>query len=139
MEVSLSGVMKETRVARGVREAEKVANSIDEVKKFLRDHEMAKIVVVVKTHSAENGRFIWRGSGTTYEGCTLFEASPYIIIYQLVLTHVQILKDCIPPVVFRFLSNAPDAPQHWHRSLIINLACGATVTLGPSRHLLLEG
>lgn len=139
MDVSLAGILDEATVRREVKELEKLENPIKEVKNFLRDHEYAKIVVIVETH-ATDGKFVWRGEDPlTYEACTLFDVSPHITLNWPILTPTQILKDCIPHDVFKFLSNDPGAPDHKHRSLILNLACGSTVIEDTARHLLLQG
>jgi hypothetical protein len=52
---------------------------------------------------------------------------------------VQILKDCVPHEVFPFLSDHTKAPNHNHKSIILNLACGASVNATGARHRLLEG
>ena len=139
MDVSLTGIQNKTTASKG---AKRVKQPLQEVQQFLSDHETAKIVVIVETHASDNGRFMWCGDDkdkNSYEACTLFEVSCYDVLYRAVLTHVQILRDCIPPPVFALLSNAPDAPNHKHKSLILNLACGATVMQAAPRYLLLEG
>lgn len=43
---------------------------------FLEKHPLAKILVVIDTHSDDNGYFTWRGgAGSGYESCSLLEVS----------------------------------------------------------------
>ena len=47
-------------------------------KAFLKDHPVAKIVVVIDTHCLENGAFVYAGNSNgndpkMYEGCSLLE------------------------------------------------------------------
>jgi hypothetical protein len=52
----------------------------------------------------------------------------------------QILRDCIPGDVYRYVSNnAKKTPEHSHKSIILNLACGPSISNPISRHTLLEG
>lgn len=44
--------------------------------KFLGDHQTAKIVMIIDTHSADNGYFIWTGdTAESYRACSLLEVS----------------------------------------------------------------
>ena len=46
---------------------------------FLAENPMAKILVVLDTHSMENGSFVWKGnSPPSYEGCSLLEVSLHL-------------------------------------------------------------
>jgi hypothetical protein len=54
------------------------------------------------------------------------------------LTQAQLLKDCIPEGVFNFLGES-DSIEHHHRSIIVNLACGASIRLKESRENLCKG
>src|ERR1700753_368299 len=51
----------------------------------------------------------------------------------------QLLKDCLPPEIWNVLkiSTAP-RDSHTHKSLIINLACGSTITREGTRFKLFE-
>lgn len=51
---------------------------------------------------------------------------------------MQLLRDCLPPQIWRLLLSEDPTP-HKHRSLIINLACGATINNEASRFKLYEG
>ncbi|KAF9781086.1 hypothetical protein BJ322DRAFT_1023203 [Thelephora terrestris] len=90
---------------------------------FLAEHPTAKIVVVIDTHCLENGFFVWRGTGSDMLACTLYE----------------ILSDCIPSGVFQFISDKEGTPPHTHKSLIMNLSCGATISQPSSRAQILKG
>jgi hypothetical protein len=49
---------------------------ISHVERFLKDHEMAKIVIVIDTHSMPNGSLVWTGdSAEEYRTCNLSEVS----------------------------------------------------------------
>ena len=50
----------------------------------------------------------------------------------------QILKFSIPECVGKYLSDADDMPDHHHRSIILNLACGGTVCTKNTRHSLIQ-
>jgi len=54
------------------------------------------------------------------------------------LIDIQIINDCIPPEVLKFVSNAPDTPKHGHKSLIMNLVCGPSVNQTIAHHSLLQ-
>jgi hypothetical protein len=91
---------------------------------FLKHHQTAKIIIVIDTHSLEeDGAFVWGGTSGSYKGCKL----------------QQILQDCIPPELFQYLSNESGTPVHAHKSIILNLACGSTISRLVSRHHLLQG
>jgi len=50
------------------------------------------------------------------------------------------LEDCLPDGVFAtYLSNAGGTPTHAHKSLIVNVACGQSVTVDGARSELLNG
>lgn len=50
------------------------SNDTSLAERFLSDHESAKIVVVVDTHSVDNGYFVWTGaSAESYRACSLIE------------------------------------------------------------------
>jgi len=52
----------------------------------------------------------------------------------------QILEDCLPDGVYEtYVSNAKGTPDHHHKSLIVNLACGASVSMDGARSELLDG
>ena len=55
------------------------------------------------------------------------------------LTFPQILKDCIPEGVFKYISNRTNTPVHHHKSIILNLACGPSVIVDAARDTLLKG
>ncbi|KAF9790817.1 hypothetical protein BJ322DRAFT_1017455 [Thelephora terrestris] len=91
---------------------------------FLEANPYAKIVVIIDTHAAENGYFVWaKDANGDYQACSLLE----------------ILQDCTPKEIFNYMSDAEDAPSHHHKMLIVNLACGASVSLPQPRSELLTG
>ena len=51
----------------------------------------------------------------------------------------QILRDCIPASVYQCVSKDTDAPEHSHKSMIINLACGSTIVDAESRSSITDG
>jgi len=52
----------------------RVTQDITDVTEFMGRFPAAKIVVVLDTHSLDNGYFAWKGSSpSTYEGCSLQE------------------------------------------------------------------
>lgn len=108
---------------------------------FLVAHESAKIVVIVDTHCIESGFFVWTGEGAAdWKACSLLEVSMLYRTTCFIFTGPsQILRDCTPPGIFKYLSNAPDAPKHNHTSLIVNLACGASISQVAARSELLDG
>ena len=107
---------------------------------FLKRNKTAKIVVIIDTHSTENGCFVYNGDAPAdYLSCYMLEVGITYHKHSTVLTPWQIIKDCIPAELFKFISNGKKTPKHQHRSLIINLACGSSVTNNLSRSHLLEG
>ncbi|KAF9781509.1 hypothetical protein BJ322DRAFT_1022923 [Thelephora terrestris] len=91
---------------------------------FLEASPYAKILVIIDTHAAENGYFVWaKDANGDYQACSLLE----------------ILQDCSPKEIFKYMSDAEDAPSHHHKLLIMNLACGASVSLPQPRSELLTG
>ena len=108
---------------------------------FLVAHSAAKIVIIIDTHCSENGYFVWTGTGDNdWKACSLLEVSMlYHTTYFIFTGSSQILRDCTPPGVFKYLSNTPDIPKHQHKSLIMNLACGASISQVAARSELLDG
>ena len=51
----------------------------------------------------------------------------------------QVLRDCIPYTVYQYLSSDHSAPVHTHKSIILNLACGATIGTAESRSCIFKG
>ncbi|KAF9789147.1 hypothetical protein BJ322DRAFT_1102529 [Thelephora terrestris] len=97
---------------------------VKEVIEFLTTWQSAKIVVVIETHCLETGVLVWRGDEpANYETCSLNE----------------ILSGCIPAKIFEYLSNRKGSLKHQHRSLILNLSCGPSVSVNTARASLLEG
>ena len=119
-----------------------VTRSSRAAERFLADFPLARIVVVIDTHCPESGFFLW-----TEDSKGNFETTPLLPVSTMNalspsfprLTPHQILKDCIPSGIFKFLSNATDTPKHSHRAIILNLSCGASIIKDESRHSLLEG
>lgn len=110
---------------------------------LLAHHPAAKIVVIVDTHCLEeSGNFIWKGADTTadFESCCLHEVrtrSPWIAVHPPY--HPQLLSTCIPKPFFRFLSDSSDAPNHNHKSIVLNLACGESIRNDEARFHILDG
>lgn len=54
-----------------------VTDSSNAAEDFLKDYGAAKIIVVIDTHSLENGYFVWRGANPDdLSACSLLEVSP---------------------------------------------------------------
>ena len=51
----------------------------------------------------------------------------------------QVLWGCIPKAVFQYLSDDSWAPEHSHKSIILNLAYGATIGAAESRNDIFKG
>ena len=111
-----------------------------EAVEFLTDCPVARIVVIIDTHCVEgNGAFIWgsdRDGG--YKACSLQEVRPCKILNQRLLTFAKLLTDCIPKNVHQFLLKSSKRVYH-NRSIIANLACGASVQNDESRESLCRG
>lgn len=108
---------------------------------FMEEFPLAKIVVIIDTHCSETGFFLWRGDRKGD-----FETSPLLPVStkhcRLLFpsfTLLQILRDCIPQGIFKYLSSAEASPNHTHKALIVNLSCGPSINKAESRHSLLEG
>ena len=115
--------------------------SIHGTEKFLHEFPAAKIIVVIDTYCLDNRPFAYKGdSPETYVGCGLLEVT-LTQSKSALLTPAQILHDCVPPVGFQYLSNANDTPVriHKHKSLIINLSCGPSISEPISGHSLFQG
>ena len=141
MDVSLLGESSKTTVTNRTK-ARKVEDRdpVKVVDKFLECYTTAKIIIVIDTHAVENGWFAYGGdTPSDYKTCCLEEVGPCVACVALWLTCMQILRDCIPSSVFQFISDAAGSPVHNHRSLILNLACGASVKLDAPRYSLLQG
>jgi hypothetical protein len=136
MDIGLGGDATETIYHPDVETA---CNAPKEVLAFLKRHPFARIVVVIDTHCLENGAFVYEGdSPESYQGCLLPEASRPYPLNDTSLIPSQML-DTIPKEVLQYISNAEDTPKHSHKSIIMNLACGATINQPISRHSLLSG
>ncbi|KAF9646686.1 hypothetical protein BDM02DRAFT_3188658 [Thelephora ganbajun] len=93
----------------------KVSKDVSLAERFLGTHSMAKIIIVIHTHCLNNGFFVWTGdSPETYHACSLLEG------------------------IFKYLSNAEGTPSHNHKSLILNLACGNSISQVCARSKLLD-
>jgi hypothetical protein len=116
---------------------------LEEIAEFLARHPTAKIIIVLDTHClSENGAFIWKGHSTeTYLFCCMKEVC-YISIDCGApnLTRIKIIKDCIPEQIQMYLtSDESKACTHKHKSLILNLACGASISDPESHYSLFKG
>lgn len=69
-------------------------------------------------------------------GCRLLA---HIKCIDPLLTCRQLIQDCFPRRATPFLSGEQNAKGHHHRSLIVNLACGAVVHNKESLHSLSDG
>lgn len=109
--------------------------------KFLKTHTTAKIIVVIDTHCLESGSFIWTGTdAATYRACTLLEVSVFRNAYHFTSPcPLQILEDCTPEGTFKYLSNKTGTPVHSHKSIILNLACGWSISKPRLRSQMLNG
>jgi len=107
---------------------------------FLRNHLLAKIIVVIDTHCAENGSFVYKSSlPGRYETCQMDEVGPVLQYHhRTALTFPQLLK-VIPQGIRNFLTDHPHSTVHNHKSLIVNLACGHSVNDPSARRALLKG
>ena len=108
---------------------------------FLAAHATAKIVVIIDTHCIEeSGSFLWRGDKPKdYEACGMDEVgNVYSEISSTHLTYIQLIRDCIPEQVRQYVSSF-DSHLHNHKSIILNLSCGAAVRHRWSRETLLNG
>ena len=125
----------------GGRTKKVIKSNVSDVITFLAENPTAKIMVIIETHSLENGRLIWSTKEGEYQGCFMEDVSiaPVILCPILSLTYVQILRDCIPHEIYNLISDGPETPLHNHKSFILNLSCGASVSDVKSRSTLLEG
>jgi rhamnose utilization protein RhaD (predicted bifunctional aldolase and dehydrogenase) len=65
--------------------------SMDHVSTFLDNHQTAKVVVVVSTHSLEeNGQFVWGGdSPQSYKGCFMRPVGAAAVLLQRSAIHCK--------------------------------------------------
>lgn len=122
----------------GVGYKDSPSSTKKQISDFLGRHPTAKIVLIVDTHCLDNGAFVYEGhSPETYKGCRLEEVSTSVSVGSH-LTIPQILRDCVPEEVKTYIVDGPGTPEHYHKTLIVNLGCGASIQLDESRHSLLK-
>jgi hypothetical protein len=83
MEVALDTAAKQAADADGYRASNIItADASERAETFLEVHPTAKIIVVIDTHSLDNGFLLWRGTAASnYQACSLLEVgavSPYV-------------------------------------------------------------
>ena len=100
----------------------------DVTEEFLRKQKTAKILFIINTHYLKNGCFVYQDdSPTEYKACTLFDVGTSWYQALLYSSHpLQIVRDCSPLGIFKYLSSKEER-VHAHRSLVLNLVCGALV------------
>lgn len=102
---------------------------MQEAVKFLEHFRMTKIIIVLDTHSVNNGVFIWKGSSSdqkSLETCYMLEMSVQHVIDVMCLTSLQIISQCIPADIYKYISDKP-AMEQWHQTLITNVMCGSSI------------
>jgi hypothetical protein len=118
-------------------------HSLDEIIAFLARHPTAKIIIVIDTHClSETGAFIWTGvNADTYRTCRMDEVCHITVGCSAPnLTCMQIILDCLPIQIRMFLTlNEKEACIHFHKTIILNLACGESISDAESRHSLFQG
>lgn len=104
-------------------------------------HTTAKVVVIIDSHAMDNGYFAWTGTkGGHISACSLLQVRKASLSLCSVLSHpLQLLEDCSPDGIFRYLSNDPVTKPHNHKCLIVNLACGNSILNDHARSELLDG
>jgi hypothetical protein len=108
-------------------------------KEFLDRHPTAKIVVIIDTHSAENGGFIYEGNSPgNYQMCFMLEVS-LIHLPSHSYSSSKIISKCIHASLYPYINDTKKSPVHAHRLLIVNLACGASVKKVMARDHLGQG
>ena len=121
-----------------------VLKDIEAAGAFLKKHETAKIIVSIDTHCIEeNGLLVWSDDNPDKLGVCSMKAVGVIYVVVVGCTNreppSQVLRDCIPPTVYQYLSDARGSPVHSHKSIILNLACGATIRTPKTRSEIFEG
>jgi len=120
-------------------EKRRILKEIKAAGSFLEKHETAKIIVCIDTHCLEeNGLLVYSDTDADNLGaCDLKTVSDIRArdhrAIPIPCAPSQVLLDCIPKRVYQYLSNGREAPEHAHKSIILNLACGATIGAGQSR------
>lgn len=140
LDVPFDGAM--LKVEDNLQSRSKVARALSGAAGFLAQHPTARIVLIIDTHCLEeSGQFIWKGnSPESYESCSLAQVcSTFRWNMAPHPTHAQIIETSIPAPIRQFLSNDKNTPVHGHQSLILNLACGASIRLPESRNSLFQG
>lgn len=121
----------------------KILKDIEAAGAFLEEHETAKIIVTIDTHCLEENGLLVYSDEHTLDACSLLTVGLLWAWFQYGYPNVhhtsQILRDCIPDVVLQYLTNDTAAPVHAHKSIIFNLACGATIRGAESRSAIFEG
>ena len=121
----------------------KVLQDIEAAGAFLTQHEMAKIIVSIDTHCMEeNGLLVW-SEDKVLGVCTMKEVAIMSGSWWHAHTNVnnvwQIVTGCIPYTVYQYLTDDPKSRPHAHKSIILNLACGPTITMAESRSEIFNG
>ena len=114
---------------------------MQEAVRFLERFKMAKIVIVMDTHSSDNGAFIWKGSSSdpsSLRMCYMLEVSIQRAFDVMRLTALQIVSECIPGDIYKYISDKPTVEQRY-QTLIANVTCGSSINHPMARGHLYEG
>jgi hypothetical protein len=117
-----------------------VNNPEREALNFLHRYPTAKIIVVLDTHSTENGAFVYQTNSKSVDACFMLEVSLINLLSgDQLLIKIQIISECIPKSIYPFISNQEGTPTHHHKTIILNLSCGSSVNMTMAREHLYEG
>ena len=112
---------------------------------FLTEHETAKIIISLDTHCLEETGFLVYSDANPNDlkACNMETVGVVWALYQNACLNanamLQVLRDCIPYTVYQYITKDRKAPQHAHKSIILNLACGATIGTAQSRQAIFNG
>lgn len=106
---------------------------------FLKKHPLARIIIVVDTHADEEGLFVhFEGEDSCVHSDTLNEVSFQTLTPAISSTTGKVLRDSVPVEIYQILDVSSKA-VYQHRTLVLNMSCGETITRASSRNTLLAG
>lgn len=66
---------------KGGKRRQVIKGGVEDVIRFLAENPTTKIMVIIETHSLENGRLIWSTDKGDFQGCFMHEVSTALSLY----------------------------------------------------------
>lgn len=106
---------------------------------FLQANPLAKIVIIVDSHSSQDGQIVTRVEGDHTYSDYLGEVSPgdscLLSADQL---RCKVLKGCLPKEIWEIIDSEAEK-QHDHQVLVVNGTCGQSILNDGAREHFLSG